>query len=281
MAWRRKWLILLSMVAAVCVAVITLAVVPKVYESRVTLLVEDSQLVSAEIEKAMGGIKQAPRRYGNDGERMARMVGRIRSFPFLERVVRLLKMDEDPVIRAEAQKRRQRAPGGQRRRAGGPDPRRGPAGTHPFRGRRLGSGLPGHRRRLQPAERTGAREVDQRAVRRHLQPDVPRPASGPPTQFGSEQAEIYEEQLHRSEEALEDYKKSLIEQDLTRRLVRSENLDRAQALNNRLAEEIGAARQTADGRQRQPRPGREESRRSVISAAILRSRSLPRLCFRS
>lgn len=242
MAWRRKWIILLSTLAALCIAVITLAIVPRVYESRVTLQVEDSQLVSSGIERAMGGIGQAPRRYGNDGERMARMVGRIRSFPFLERVVRLLKMNEDPVIRAEAYKRRQRNP---------------EVNQDDIAVRILVASLQSRIRfedagsgvmyRVIVADyspqnaQSIAKWISQLFVDVTNQTALDRIRSA--NQFGVEQARIYEERLRRSEGALEDYKRSLIDQGLTRRLVRSENLDRALALDGRLADEIAAARQ--------------------------------------
>jgi len=61
-------------------------------------------------------------------------------------------------------------------------------------------------------------------------------------EFGAEQLRIYEDQLQRSEAALERYKKSMIERDLTQSVVRGENLAAAEALLRRIEDERTAAR---------------------------------------
>jgi capsular polysaccharide biosynthesis protein len=104
--WRHKGLIALGPVAVFCVALIALAFVPDDYESSVILAVKDAGLMSKDVTDLTGGIMQAPTGYRVDEERMAKLSGRILSRDFLERVIRTLKMQEDPGIRKQAEARR-------------------------------------------------------------------------------------------------------------------------------------------------------------------------------
>jgi hypothetical protein len=60
--------------------------------------------------------------------------------------------------------------------------------------------------------------------------------------FGAERHGIYEDQLRRSEEALEQYKESLIERTLAQSIVRKDNLVLAEVLYRRIADEVSMAR---------------------------------------
>ena len=55
MIWRRLGLVLLCTITTLCAAFVTLFFVPKEYESQVTLMIEDSQLLSADLERVIGG----------------------------------------------------------------------------------------------------------------------------------------------------------------------------------------------------------------------------------
>lgn len=242
--WRRRGLILLCALTTFCSAFVTLLFVPKEYESKATMMVEDSQLLSADLEKVIGGIMQAPTGFGVEEKRLAQIVGRIRSRPFLERVVRLLKMNEDPVIRAEAEKRRRQNSG---------------VTTDEMAIRLLVGGLQSRIR----VERAGssvynivvadysaansfalAKWVSELFVDVSNQNSLDRIRSA--HQFGSEQAKIYEAELRKAEEALENYRRDLIGRGLAERLVRDDNLDRAERLDGELQAQAAGAQQEVD-----------------------------------
>jgi len=240
MIWRRREIIILCAVASVCAAAIVLALTPEEYESRATIMIEDSRLLSNEIEKVIGGLAQAPNRYGIEEERMARLVGRVRSRPFLERVVRTLQMEQDPVVRAEAAKLQ------------AADPQ---LTIDEVAVRMLVSNLksrinferagPGLYRIIVSAysaenARTLARCISEQYVEISSESSLDRIRAA--HEFGSEQAQIYERQLHEAEGALEAYQRTMIDRSLSRRLISTENLPRAEALHGRLLDEVQGAR---------------------------------------
>ena len=240
MIWRRRGLVLLCAVTTISAAVVALVFVPKEYESQVTLMVEDSQSLSASLKSVMGGINQEPTGYGQEGVRLGQVVGRIRSRPFLERVVRLLKMNEDPLVRARAQEKLRKRP---------------ELSVDEMAVRMLVGNLQSRIRFTSPgvglynisvadysAENAQAlaRWISELFVDVSSQNSLDRLRAA--HDFGVEQTKIYEEQLRQSEEKLGSFKKSLVEQAQARQMVRNENLPKAESVYDLVTAEISAAR---------------------------------------
>ncbi|MCK4414030.1 MAG: hypothetical protein KAY32_10830 [Candidatus Eisenbacteria sp.] len=236
---RRKAVLLLCTVTTLCAALIALAFAPSVYESEVTLMIEDTRMLSRELENLMVGGSQPRARYGVDEERLAQLIGRIRSRPFLEQVISLLRMTRDPLIRAQAERECQRHPevtveemamrilvkNLQSRIQFG---RSGPGIYRII----VADYSPENAQLL-------ARWISQLFVRISSQDALERIRAA--HEFGVEQLRIYEEHLRKSERALEEYKHSLIEQTLTQSLVREDNLLLAEALHRRMDEGVPQA----------------------------------------
>lgn len=238
--WRRRGILLLVMVATFCAALIALAFVPSEYESEVTLMIEESQLLSGELQELMGGMMRAPARFGADEERLAKLIGRIRSRPFLERVIRMLRMDDDPLIRARAEEEIKRTPG---------------VGVEEMAIRILVENLQSriHFGRVGPGiyqvtvadydagnAQTLARWISELFVDTSSKEALDRIRSA--HEFGKEQLAIYQEQLRRSEAALERHEKSAIERTLRPGAVREGNLVEAEALYRDVTDEVSLAR---------------------------------------
>ena len=98
-------------VVVLCSSAVGLQFVPAEYESAATLRIEDHRRLASELEKVMGGMPGSSGGYRADEARLDEMVARVESRPFLERVVRLLKMNEDPKVIAAAQKSLSSYPG--------------------------------------------------------------------------------------------------------------------------------------------------------------------------
>ncbi len=238
--WRRKGLVLLCTVTTVCAAFITLALVPKEYESQATLMLEDERLLSADLERVMGGIMQAPTGYGADAEQMAKVVGRIRSRPFLEQVIRMLKMNEDPVVRRLAEERCKAHPEvtvdemAIRILVGNLQSR--------IRFTAAGTGI----YNILVADYSAANAqvlakwICELFVDTSSQNAVERLKTA--HQFGAEQLQIYEQQLRQSEQSLEQYKSSVIQQNLARGIVTADNVFVAEALSRGISNEVASAR---------------------------------------
>jgi uncharacterized protein involved in exopolysaccharide biosynthesis len=237
---RRRGIIVLCTLTTLCATAIALTYVPKEYESTVTLMIEDRQLLSNELEKLMGGIAQQQGAYGADEERMSKLMGRIQSRPFLERVIRILKMQEDPAVRARADEMRKS------HREVDTDEMavRMLVGNLQSRIRFSRSGKGVYKVTVADYSPQNAQllakwmselfvDVSNRSAIDRLKTAH---------DFGTEQLSIYEQQLSRSEETLEQYKKSLIERSLTQSVVRTENLGSADALLRRIEDEAAAAR---------------------------------------
>ena len=238
--WRGKGIVVLCAVSALCATLVLLALGPKQYQSRVTLIVQESQRLSTELAEVMGGIMQSPVGSGLDEERMAQLVGRIQSPLFLERVARVLKMNEDPIVRAEAEGRRGRHP----------DVSVDEVATRIAVGRlrskiRVGSSGKGIYR-ISVADDSAekaqilAKWISKLFVDTSSQSTLDRLRTA--REFGTEQLRVYQQRLRQSEQELERYKQSMISRSLTRGLVQEENLGRAQALCQRLVEEESTAR---------------------------------------
>ena len=103
MFWRRRSVIMLCAVLVVCAAAVGLQFVELEYESMATLRIEDRRHLSSQLEDLVGGLQGGARGYRADEARLDELVARIESRSFLERLVRLLKMNEDPRIVGAAQ----------------------------------------------------------------------------------------------------------------------------------------------------------------------------------
>jgi len=236
--WRRKAIVILCAVTAVCAAVIGLQFVSPTYESRVTLLVADRQPFAPEVEKVMGYLRAPTKRYGEDEERMTRFVGRIRSHVFLERVARLLKMHEDEEVRAEARKHLR--PGGnedalatrivvERLQSQIRFGSRG-AGIYQVI---VGDPDPAHAQTL-------ARWISEVFVDVSVQNSLRQLKDA--REFGVQQLQIYERTLRDAEARLEERRTQEIEQGLDVRLVGDGNIGVAEALLANVEEEAAASR---------------------------------------
>ncbi len=238
--WRRRGLVLLCWIAGMCATLVALAFIPKEYESEVTLMIEDNRLLSNELHEVTGGIMQNPEGYGIDEERMGKLVGRIQSRPFLERVIRMLKINEDPRVIAKAEEERRKHP------EATVDEMAIRILVKSLQSRitfaRLGMGI--YKVIVADYSAENARmlakwissifvDISNQSSIDHLKAAH---------EFGSEQLKIYEQQLHQSEQALEQYKASAIQRSLTQTIVRSDNLAFAEALNQRVEDEVSAAR---------------------------------------
>ncbi len=241
MAWRRKGIILLCWVLCLSSTLIALEFVPKTYESESTLMIEDSQLLSSELEKVRGGIMETPNGYGMDQARMAKMVGRIRSRPFLERVIRILKMNEDPIIRERASNELKK--------------RKSDVGLNEMAIRILVENLQSRIRfgssgqgiyKVTVADYSPenaqliAKWITEIFVDASNQRNIDLIKSA--HTFGAEQLHIYEQRLQQSEDALERYQQSLIQRDLGQSTVRPENLTYAESFSRKVADEAAMTR---------------------------------------
>jgi uncharacterized protein involved in exopolysaccharide biosynthesis len=234
--WRRRWIILLCAATVVCATLIGLSFVRAQYESEVMLLIEDRQPLAAEIEQVLGGSRRsAGGTHGAEEERLTRMIGRIRSRPFLERVIKILQMDEDPAIREEARERHAQHPELTQ------DELTMRILTGALAGRiQFGSAGPGLYKIIvvdfspQNAQLL-AKWISELFVDVTLQKELEHIRST--REFGAEQLRVYEEQLHRSEAALERYQGSMIQQALSVNAVNQTNLGVAEALYRRMEDE--------------------------------------------
>jgi uncharacterized protein involved in exopolysaccharide biosynthesis len=241
---RRKGILLLCALTTVCAALITLAFTPSIYESEVTLRIEDTRMLSRELENLLVGGAQSTARFGLDEERYAQLVNRIRSRPFLEQVISVLRMTRDPVIRSRAEQEIARHPEVTLEEMAVRILVKNLQSRIHFRVARGGiyhivvaDYSPENAQLL-------ARWISQLFVDISSQEALDRIRAA--HEFGVEQLRIYEEQLRASERALEEYRESLIEQNLTQSLVRDENLLLAEALHRRMQEGL----EQAEGRRR-------------------------------
>lgn len=239
--WRRKGIIILCAVLCVASTLVVLEFVPKTYESQVTMMIEDSQLLSRDLESVRGGIMESPNYYGLDEERMSKMIGRIRSRPFLERVIRILKMHEDPMIRSRAADELKR--------------RTSDVTMEEMSIRILVENLQSRLRfgsagkgiyKITVADYSPenaqliARWISEIFVDASNQRNIELIRSA--YEFGGEQLKIYEQRLKRSEEVLERYRQSVIQSDLRQTSVRPDNLVFAEALSRRVEDEAAMMR---------------------------------------
>ncbi len=248
MFWRHKGLILLCTVTALCACFIALAFMPNVYESDVVLTIRDTQLLARDVERLTGGILPSPTGRDIDEQRMAALAGRIRSRPFLERVVRMLKMNEDPVIREMAERRRHAHPDVSvdemairilvqnlqgRIRFGilGPGVYKVTVGDYSARNAQLVAWW---------ISELFVEVSDQETLA-----DI-RNAR----QLGQDLVRTYTDQLRQSEEALERYRQGAIDRDLGYSLIQSQNVIFAETLRQHIQEAASDARVLASSSQK-------------------------------
>ncbi len=237
--WRRKWLLVLCTVATTCSALVALSFIPREYESSATLFVQDRQPLSRELEAIVSGVRGGGGGFRAERDRAAQIVSYVKSRPFVERLVKVLRMHEDPAILAAA--RNQVEPG---------------SGLSPqeIALRMLVGGIQA-RIDVQTAGpglyRFVVRDYDPKTAQllahwvaelyidMTMQKELERLRQA--RKFGEDQLRVYEEQLRASEDALKRYQGSVIATELTTRLVREENLIAAESLQKRLADDAETA----------------------------------------
>ena len=226
--WRRKGILLLSTVAVFCGALVGLSFVPKVYESTATLMMEEHQQLIKPLEDILGRGGSPGTSFEVDKSRLAELVNRVRSRPFLERVANILNMPADPHVRAEAQKRHRNHPElsvdslAVRLIVKNLQSRisfrtQGPgiydiivADYEPETAKQLADWIS---RLFVSISQTAA--MDQLRTAQ---------------QWSAEKRKLYEDQVDLAEKALQDYKGSMIQADLTRTKVHEDNLALAEVL---------------------------------------------------
>jgi uncharacterized protein involved in exopolysaccharide biosynthesis len=238
--WRRRGIVLVVVVAIFCAAVITMALVPHRYESSAVVLIEERRPLTPELEKTMGGWGPGmTRQEEKDLARLSQIAERVRTRAFLERVIRILRMDQDPTIRAQAAKE---------------------AGKHPeltldeatmrllveALQKRIDVDLMGagiYRINVMEREpRTAhllAKWISELFVDITVQRELERIQTA--KRFGLEQLRVYETKLEESEEAFEAYQSGLIRENLAAPSFPPEALRLAESIQRQLAEDAATA----------------------------------------
>jgi uncharacterized protein involved in exopolysaccharide biosynthesis len=240
MLWRRRGVILLASVTVICSALVGVQFVPLEYESSTTIRIEERRRLTRELEQVLGPSGGGGYGYRADEARLDEMAARINNRPFLERVARLLKMNEDPRVLETARKALRRFPDAtvdelairhvvnqlrrkvMFRRAGMSNYRIVVADSDPKNAQTL------------------AKWISELFVDYSLQSSLEDLRTA--HEFGAEQERIYEERLRLSEAALEQYRKAAIQTDLSQGFVREQNLGRAEALYTQVLDEVDLSR---------------------------------------
>lgn len=243
MLMRRKGIILLCSATVICSALIGLEFIPEEYESSATLMIEDRQSMARELETVMGGMRPTARGSRADEERLDRLMGRIQSRPFLEKVVRLLRMHEDSAVLVRAEKELEKRS----------DLTVEELATRIVVGKlksqisfeNTGWGL----YRIIVADHHPANAQLLANWISELFADVSVQNSIDELKrshdFGEEQMRIYAEKLRQSELALESYRQSQIQEDLSANIVNEKNIAAAEGLYQRVLDETDLARMRA------------------------------------
>lgn len=237
--WRRRGIIALCATIVFCAAVLGLIFVPPLYESSAKLSIEDRHLLSRDLEQVIGGWNAPNQSYKRDEERLAKINGRIRSRPFLEQIVRTLKITEDPQLRQAALKAHEKKPGLSVDEA---VVRAAVARISPnIYIQSQGPGLflitvsdytPENAQML-------ARWISESYITVTMQKEMEQIQTL--RQFGADQEAVYEKQLAASEEALRRYQGSMIGQSLNSGSVDTGNLGTAESAYRRMSGEASAA----------------------------------------
>jgi uncharacterized protein involved in exopolysaccharide biosynthesis len=196
------------------------------------------------VEQAMGGGVRRPTTGRTEDEMLlSAMYTRIRSRPFLERVIRILRMEEDPTVLDQARSRLDQHPEltldemavrllvqGLRSRI---HVQSGGTGVYKI----IAADFTPENAQLL------ARWISELFVDVTIKSDLEQIRIA--REFGAEQLRVYEEQLQRSEEALEQFQGSMIEQGLAQNRVRESNYSLAEAMARRAERETSAAQDRA------------------------------------
>ena len=237
--WRRKGIVFLCTISAFCAALIGLSFVPEQYDSKVVIVIGDRKPLIGELEAVMGGSQRRNARASSQ-DRMSKLVSRIRSQPFLERVVRLLKMDQDPVIREQARlslaKHAELTEDEMTVRI--------LVKNLQSRIRFAAEGPEVYRVTVSDFSAENAQTLAKWISELFVDVTVQNAVEYMETlhEFGSGQLRVYEEQLRLSEDALERYREFRIEQSLAQTLVNSANIVMAEAMYVRVADGATSAR---------------------------------------
>jgi uncharacterized protein involved in exopolysaccharide biosynthesis len=229
--WRRKGLLVLSTVSVFCTALIALAFMPKEYESRVRFLFDEEQALIRELEQVMGGSGRGSSRE-IERSRLVGIAARIRSRPFLERVVRSLGMANDPEVQARAAERQADTPDltvdeiAMRMVVDAIQSR--------VRFSSLGAGF--YEIVVTDYDPRNAQVLAQWISSLFDRDTKTRAAEqiDNALRFAADQLAVYQEELRKSEEKLERYQESEIAADLSPSAVRSRNLGTAEILQRRI-----------------------------------------------
>ena len=241
MLWRRRGVVLVATISVLASALIGLSMVRRQYESQVTLMIEDRSPLAGDVEQVMGGSRSGAggKGYGFEEERLSKLIGRVRSRPFLERVIRILRMQDDPALLAAAEVQRKKHPEVSREEIAIRMLVQGLQSRIQFQSRgpglyqiTVGDFSPQNAQVL-------AQWISELFVDITIQNELEKIRSA--RDFGAEQLKLYEEQLRRSEAALEQYKGTMIQQSLAANTVQAGNLNLADALLQRVRQEADAA----------------------------------------
>lgn len=240
MFWRRRAVIALCAVVVMGATYVGLDFVPKQFESSAVLMIEERQRLASELESVLGGLNAPSSGYRADEKRMDKLVSRVRSRPFLEKVVKLLKMNEDPKILEAADRVLETRS----------DLTRDEMSTrmvvkHLQKMISFGSAGSGiYRINVSDTDPQNAQLLAKWIselfvdVSQQNSMDELRSAH----EFGAAQLLIYEQQLRESERALESFRQSMIAQTLSKSIVRADNIGRAESLYERVLDESDLTR---------------------------------------
>ena len=238
--WRRKGLVVLCSVLAVCSAFVALRFVPEVYVSTVSIQIQDRQPLSSGLEQVMGGMGQPVRERGIEEKRLGQMVARIRSRPFLERVVRLLQMDKDPIVRQLAAAQQKDLP------EMSLDELAVRIIVKNLQSRiTFSSGGAGvYQIRVADYSAANAQMLAQWVSELYVDTSVQSSLNylRAAHEFGQEQLRIYEKQLRDAEDALARYRGDSIGERLDSSIVSGGNLGLAEALRQKIQDEVAMGR---------------------------------------
>ena len=240
MIWRRRWIVVLCAVTVVCGTLIGLEFVPDVYVSEATLMIDDRQRLAGELVNLMSGIGAEAGGRRLERQRLDQLESRVMSRPFLERVVRLLQIQEDPGVRRRA--------------------RAAVEGTRDV----SVDDMAVHIAVAQLREKVSIRYKGTSIYGIRVRDTSPRNAQllarwiselyvdtsnqnaledlNKAREFGQQQLKIYEQRLAEAEEELEQYKQLMIQQDLEQGAVTENNVEVAEALYRKILDEAELAR---------------------------------------
>jgi len=240
MIWRRRWIVVLCAITVLCGTLVGLQFVPDVYVSQATLMVDDQQRLAGELRNLMSGLGAEATGQMAERQRRDELQSRIMSRPFLERVVRLLRIHEDPGIRERAV----------RALDGSADLSREDMAVHiavmELRDKvGLSQGGVGiYNIRVRDTSARNAQLLAQWISELYVDMSAQTALENlnKARDFGQEQLKIYEQRLAEAESELEQYKQLQIQEDLSQGTVTEQNISAAEALYRKILDEAELAR---------------------------------------